>query len=100
MGEWTWLHVSFPLADLALTQPPLPPKVANVIVRTVRKVESADDGEPQYMLRVAPHNVAPFRGGPWTRVFRESDLRDPGEAMADFRERLTQAIVQVMDASK
>lgn len=93
MGEWTWLHTQFPLADIALTQPPLDAKIANVLVRTVRAVPS--DAGQQFQLRVAPHNVAPFRGGPWTRVFAASDLTNPGLALADFRTKLASAIAAI-----
>ncbi len=94
VGEWTWLHAVFPLADIELTKPPIDAKVANVLVRTVRRLPQ-EGSEPLYQVRVAPHNVAPFRGGPWTRVFSESDLTSPGPAWEDFRDKLAAAIRDV-----
>lgn len=94
MGEWTWLHVLFPAADIALTAHPIPPKVANVIVRTCRPLDDDVNGRC-YQLRVAPHNVAPFGGGPWTRIFPESALAHPGDELDDFREKLAAAIAAV-----
>ncbi|MCL6445946.1 MAG: hypothetical protein K6T83_21300 [Alicyclobacillus sp.] len=96
MGEWTWLHAVFPLADIELTQPPIDPKVANVLVRTVRRVESGDGGKERYEVRVAPHNVAWFRGGPWVRTFDAVDLETPGAALADFRAKLWAQIEKLL----
>ncbi len=98
MSEWTWLHAVFPIADVELTKPPLDPKAANVLVRTVRRVPESEltrDASVQnevYELRVAPHNVAPFRGGPWRRRFLREELETPGAALSDFRERLAEAV--------
>lgn len=94
MGEWTWLHAVFPIADVELTQSPLEAQAANVLVRTVRRVPESEAGGEQdiYELRVAPHNVAPFRGGPWLGRFSAAELEDPGPALARFRVRLAQAV--------
>lgn len=104
MGEWTWLHALFPLADIELTKPPIDAKVANVLVRTVRRmpqegIEGKSSSQPRFQVRVAPHNVAPFRGGPWTRVFSEADLTNPGDEWEDFRIKLAAAIEQVYPSS-
>ncbi|MCL6627299.1 hypothetical protein [Alicyclobacillus shizuokensis] len=96
MGEWTWLHTLFPLADIELMQPPIDARTANVLVRTVRHLPrppmGAGDAENWYEVRVAPHSVAPFRGGPWLHRFRQQDLEQPGEELAAFRAALAQAI--------
>jgi hypothetical protein len=100
VGEWTWLHVWFPLADIELISDPLDAKAANVLVRTVRKVPvSGSDmergftsGEAVYEVRVAPHNVAPFRGGPWLRRFTQHELEHPGQAISDFRAFLCEEV--------
>lgn len=98
MGEWTWLHAVFPIADVELTKPPLDPQTANVLVRTVRRVPEMEvgpdflPGEVVYEVRVAPHNVASFRGGPWRRRFSKEDLATPGPALSDFRTRLAEAV--------
>ncbi|MCF8565786.1 hypothetical protein LLE49_13765 [Alicyclobacillus tolerans] len=87
MGQWTWLHTLFPLADIELMSEPIDPKTANVLVRTVRRVADDSNQEPveTYEVRVAPHNVAPFRGGPWLHRFTQAELSEPGEAVAQFR---------------
>lgn len=90
MGEWTWLHVRFPIADVELMQPPIDAKSANVLVRTIRQLAPAEAG--MFEVRVAPHNVAPFKGGPWLCRFAEADLEQPGEALYTFRSRLAQAV--------
>ena len=89
MAEWTWLHAVFPVADIELTQSPLEPQIANVLVRTVRVVPGTDD---QYEVRVAPHNVAPFRGGPWLHRFSKQALLEPGNELTDFRAALVEQI--------
>ncbi|MDQ0188667.1 hypothetical protein JI721_13265 [Alicyclobacillus cycloheptanicus] len=115
MGEWTWLHAVFPIADVELMQPPVQPKAANVLVRTVRKVPQGEplykDGQADgtaegrgsdaagshqdwYEIRVAPHNVAPFRGGPWRAQFTKAELENPGEALYRFRARLAEAVAR------
>ncbi|MCL6516402.1 hypothetical protein [Alicyclobacillus sp.] len=98
MGEWTWLFKRFPLADMEVAGPPLDPRVANVLVRTFRRVP--DEGEEaRYEVRVAPHNVAPFRGGPWLRTFTESELEEPGEAVARFRDEIAREIARIQSGS-
>lgn len=92
MGEWTWLHVHFPLADIELMDAPISAKDANVLVRTIRKVQDAKDNEVYYEVRVAPHNVAPFRGGPWLHTFSQADLEQPGMELTAFRQRLAVAV--------
>ncbi|MCL6636340.1 MAG: hypothetical protein K6T26_00210 [Alicyclobacillus sp.] len=98
MAEWTWLFTRFPLADMELVSV-LPPRVANVLVRTIRQLPNqvaaepatgpvAGKGEAHYLVRVAPHPVAPFRGGPWVREFAHSDLANPGPALAAFAQDL------------
>ncbi|QQE77409.1 hypothetical protein [Alicyclobacillus sp. SO9] len=82
MGEWTWLHSLFPLADIAFTKSPIQTEDANVLVRVVRRVE--DEAEELYQIRVAPHNVAPFRGGPWLHTFAKTELEQPGKEFEDF----------------
>ncbi len=99
MAEWTWLHVHFPLADIELMDKPIAAKDANVLVRTIRKVTDKDSGDERYEVRVAPHNVAPFRGGPWLHTFSRFDLEQPGEALAAFRERLATAVEEAKRAS-
>ncbi|WP_026960869.1 hypothetical protein [Alicyclobacillus herbarius] len=98
MGEWTWLHTVFPLADIELMQPPIDAKTANVLVRTVRRLPAAPtadiDKDVWYEVRVAPHNVAPFRGGPWLHHFRRQDLEHPGPEVAAFRAALAKAIAE------
>jgi hypothetical protein len=89
MGEWTWLFTKFPLADVELSSHPIEPQTANVLVRTVRAVPGAAD---EYEVRVAPHNTAPFRGGPWVRRFHGDELTNPGEALAEFREDIWRSI--------
>jgi len=88
LGEWTWLHAKFPLADIELISDPIPAKVANVVVRTIRSLPANEFGHARYEVRVAPHNVAPFRGGPWLQVFTEEELQDPGAALYAFRAHL------------
>ncbi|WDL96236.1 hypothetical protein [Alicyclobacillus sp. ALC3] len=105
MSEWTWLHAVFPLADVELTKPPLEPQAANVLVRTVRRVPESEfteemTGTEVYELRVAPHNVAPFRGGPWRRRFVREELETPGAALSDFRERLAEAVETARSESR
>jgi hypothetical protein len=91
MGEWTWLFTRFPLADVELMSAPIEPQVANVLVRTFRAVPEV----PQtYEVRVAPHNVAPFRGGPWIKQFSEAELASPGDAVAQFRAEIWEAVRQ------
>ncbi|WP_067930884.1 hypothetical protein [Alicyclobacillus kakegawensis] len=94
MGEWTWLHTLFPLADIELMQPPIDARTANVLVRTVRRLPPMDGGDAEdwYEVRVAAHSVAPFRGGPWLHRFRHKDLEQPGEELAAFRAALAKAI--------
>ncbi|GGJ06741.1 hypothetical protein GCM10010885_14820 [Alicyclobacillus cellulosilyticus] len=99
MGEWTWLHVWFPLADVELMSGPIDAKTANVLVRAVRRLPEAEaqklglpEGEAWYEVRIAPHHVAPFRGGPWLGRFPESALRQPDTALFQFRERLAAAV--------
>lgn len=91
MGEWTWLFTKFPLADIELVSEPIDPKDANVIVRTFRVLPD-DGGESRYEIRVAPHNVAPFRGGPWIRSFGASELENPGTAIETFRSFIAEEI--------
>jgi hypothetical protein len=97
LAEWTWLHSWFPLADIELMRPPIDAKTANVLVRTVRRLpagEAGEDAEPWYEVRVAPHNVAPFRGGPWLHRFRHSELENPGTELAAFRAALAAEIAR------
>lgn len=91
MGEWTWLHALFPLADIELVSAPIDARSANVLVRTVRRLPD-EDAAGRYEVRVAPHNVAPFRGGPWLRAFAEQELEQPGEAIAQFRQALADEV--------
>jgi hypothetical protein len=101
MGQWTWLHTLFPLADIELISDPIDAKTANVIVRTIRRLPDVDtDGEPMYEVRVAPHNVAPFRGGPWLTRFRESDLAEPGDAVYAFRMKLCEVLNEAKKRGK
>ncbi len=101
MGQWTWLHTLFPLADIELISDPIDAKTANVIVRTIRRLpEPSEDGMPMYEVRVAPHNVAPFRGGPWLERFREADLADPGEAVIRFRSKLCEVLSEAKAKGK
>jgi hypothetical protein len=88
MGQWTWLFTKFPLADMELMSDPISVEDANVLVRTFRGVPDTDGSELFYEVRVAPHNVAPFRGGPWIRRFSEAELALPGDAIATFRSAL------------
>lgn len=89
MGEWTWLFQKFPVADIELMSDPIDVQAANVIVRTIRAVP----GEPgQYEVRVAPHNVSPFKGGPWLHRFSEMELANPGPAIEEFRQKLYEQI--------
>lgn len=91
MGEWTWLHVEFPVADIELVSRPIDPKAANVLVRTIRRL--ADDSKgPRYEIRVAPHNVSPFKGGPWLRQFTHAELDEPGDALYAFRAYLAEQV--------
>jgi hypothetical protein len=91
MGEWTWLHTRFPVADIEITSAPLDAKTANVIVRTMRSLPEVN-GQAMYEVRVAPHNVAPFRGGPWIAKFTEDELTHPGEKLLQFRAEIATAI--------
>lgn len=79
---------------------PIETQVANVLVRTVRLVpkEEAEAGsrEDLYDVRVAPHNVAPFRGGPWLHRFSESELLTPGEELTAFRNALASEIQKLI----
>lgn len=86
MSEWTWLFTKYPLADIELMAAPFDAMTANVLVRTVRVVEQTDGVHAT--VRVAPHNTAPFRGGPWLHTFSEDELLTPGRAVADFRQAL------------
>jgi hypothetical protein len=98
VGEWTWLHHKFPLADLELMSPPIPAQVANVLVRTIRVLPTTAQTESvSYEVRVAPHNVAKFRGGPWLHVFREDALRSPGAEIDAFREALWVALQNLQE---
>ncbi len=98
MGQWTWLHTLFPLADIELISDPIDAKTANVIVRTIRRLpDEQDDGQPMYEVRVAPHNVAPFRGGPWLKRFPENELAEPGEMINNFRSLLC---LELMEAKR
>ena len=90
MGEWTWLFQWFPLADVELMSKPIPTDVANVLVRTIRRVPDAETD--LYEVRVAPHNVAPFRGGPWLRRFSREQLEHPGDEVSDFCRRIAEQI--------
>lgn len=92
MGQWTWLFTQFPLADIELMSEPIDAKVANVLVRTFRVREEA--AERLIDVRVAPHNTANFRGGPWFHTFTEQELTEPGEAVRNFREALAKEIEQ------
>lgn len=93
MGEWTWLHVLFPLADMELISDPIDAKAANVIVRTIRALKTDETaGDKRFEVRVAPHNVAPFRGGPWLREFSKAELQTPGESLYAFRAQLAAEI--------
>ncbi|WP_029420924.1 hypothetical protein [Alicyclobacillus macrosporangiidus] len=95
MGEWTWLFTRFPLADMELVAEPMDPRIANVLVRTLRRLPDDGSGEgPKYEVRVAPHNVAPFRGGPWLRTFTERELEQPGAEIARFRADLLSEIAR------
>ncbi len=94
MGEWTWLFTKFPVADIELSSHPIDPQTANVLVRTVRAVPNAAD---EFEVRVAPHNTAPFRGGPWIRRFSSSELTHPGAEIAAFREEIWRAIQSATD---
>ncbi len=101
MGQWTWLHTLFPLADIELISDPIDAKTANVIVRTIRRLPSTSaDGRTMYEVRVAPHNVAPFRGGPWLEQFFEEDLAQPGMAIANFRTRLCEVLNEAKKKGK
>lgn len=86
MSEWTWLFAKYPLADIELMAHPFDAMTANVLVRTVRVVAGAD--ETRVTVRVAPHNTAPFRGGPWLHTFSEDELLTPGQAVVNFRTAL------------
>jgi hypothetical protein len=90
VGQWTWLFSKFPLADIELTSPPIDSKTANVLVRTVRVYE--DDTGTKAEVRVAPHNTAPFRGGPWFHTFTAEELANPGSAVDEFRHQLAAAV--------
>lgn len=90
MGQWTWLFTKFPLADIELVGPPIDSKTANVLVRTVRVYE--DESGRYAEVRVAPHNTAPFRGGPWFHTFTELELSQPSPAVEAFREFLAREI--------
>ncbi len=100
MGEWTWLDHKFPLADLELMSPPIPAQVANVLVRTIRALpRTAETESVFYEVRVAPHNVAKFRGGPWLHVFDEDALQNPGAEVDAFREALWTALQNLQEQS-
>lgn len=86
MGEWTWLHKIYPLAGIQLTRWPIKPEDANVLVRLVRQV--SDQGQIRFQVRVAPHNVAPFQGGPWIHTFLASELEHPQDEFAAFCQAL------------
>ncbi|KPV44259.1 hypothetical protein [Alicyclobacillus ferrooxydans] len=86
MGQWTWLFAKYPLADIELVSNPIDSKTANVLVRTCRVYE--DETGTKVEVRVAPHNTAPFRGGPWFHTFDEQALFNPGTELALFRESL------------
>lgn len=92
MSEWTWLFRLYPLADIELMGPPVDVKSANVLVRTARVTQDEETGETLVTVRVAPHNTAPFRGGPWVHTFREQELLKPGEAIVQFREALWEQV--------
>lgn len=92
MGQWTWLFTKFPLADIELTRPPMDAKTANVLVRTVRVHQ--DDTGTKVEVRVAPHNTAPFRGGPWFHTFTEDELTSPGAAVVQFRDHLAAEVAR------
>lgn len=92
MGQWTWLFTKFPLADIELTSPPIDAKTANVLVRTVRVYQ--DDTGTKAEVRVAPHNTAPFRGGPWLHTFTEDELTNPGTAVVQFRDHLAAEVAR------
>lgn len=111
MGEWTWLHALFPIADVELTQPPIDAAAANVLVRTIRAVPEAHSAPAsnvtpanaagstevsvtQYEVRVAPHNVSPFKGGPWLCRFTREELEEPGAALYRFRARLAEEVAR------
>lgn len=98
MGQWTWLHQLFPLADIELISHPLDAKAANVLVRTIRELPYAQ-GARQFMVRVAPHNVSPFKGGPWLCTFREEELENPGEAVERFRTILCEEVRKAREQS-
>lgn len=98
MGEWTWLHTRFPVADIEITSAPLDAKTANVIVRTMRDLPSVG-GEPMVEVRVARHNVAPFRGGPWIKQFTHDELLNPGDKLAQFRALIADEIAKEVKAS-
>lgn len=91
MGAWTWLFTKFPIADMELMSHPIDAKTANVLVRTYREIVSAD-GLPIFEVRVAPHNVAPFRGGPWLRQFTQDELENPGDSLFSFRSNIAEEI--------
>lgn len=93
VSEWTWLHVLFPLADIELMKDPIETQIANVLVRTVRPVvNEGGQTEEFYDVRIAPHNVAPFRGGPWLHRFAKSELLTPGQELIQFREALAREV--------
>jgi hypothetical protein len=96
MGEWTWLHVLFPEADIELTKDPIQTADANVLVRVVRRVEEGNS--VRYQVRVAPHNVAPFRGGPWLHTFGQAELERPGEEFEQFRRALARELEKVKNS--
>ncbi|MBX5437218.1 MAG: hypothetical protein IRZ33_08370 [Alicyclobacillaceae bacterium] len=60
-------------------------------MRTVRRA-GEEGGQAVYEVRVAPHPVAPFRGGPWIRRFSEAELEEPGEGIAAFRAAIAEEI--------
>lgn len=99
MGEWSWLHTKFPLADIELIADPIDAKYANVIVRTIRLLPPIN-GENRYEIRVAPHHVAPFQGGPWFAQFTEQELREPSAALYAFREHLACALLGITNKVK
>lgn len=92
MGQWTWLFTKYPLADIELVSSPIDSKTANVLVRTVRVYE--DETGTKVEVRVAPHNTAPFRGGPWFHTFEEQALLNPGAELAQFRESLASEVAR------
>lgn len=98
MGEWTWLFAVYPLADIELISKDFEPAVVNVLVRTA-KVFGDEEGV-KVTVRVAPHNTAPFRGGPWHHTFSERDLLSPGQELVHFREALAREVMKCQQRDK